>query len=170
MMVDGHLFTRDFSFTLADHKSYVNGYYELIRKCFRCSPHTLPSIALVIIESIPNKSNRRFQELAHKTFEEIQTLLGDDGVLLFPTFPQSAPFHQWPIVMNTFDYIYCGIFNALGLPSTQCPLGLDREKLPSGIQCVSARGHDRLSLAVANELEKAMGGWTSPSPLKLHRD
>ena len=168
MMVDGQLCSRDFSLTLSDHKTHVNGYYELFRKCFLSSPHTFPSIALVILEAVPNKYNQKFQSLAHKTFEEIQTLLGDDGVLLFPTFPQSAPFHRWPILMNTFDYIYCGIFNALGLPSTQCPLGLDREQLPLGIQCVSGRGHDRLCLAVAQELEQARGGWVSPSSLVLN--
>ena len=167
MMVNGETSSRDFSHALTDYKSHVNGPLELFRKLFRRSPHTIPSIALTIVERIPNKYNRKFQDLAHKTFEEIQRLLGDDGVLLFPTFPQAAPFHRWPILMNTFDYIYCGIFNALGLPSTQCPLGLNREKLPLGIQCVSARGHDRLSLAVAKELEEALGGWVPPCRTKI---
>ncbi|CAF4018998.1 unnamed protein product, partial [Rotaria sp. Silwood1] len=80
-----------------------------------------------------------------------------------PTFPQSAPVHVWPLLMNTFDYICCGVINAVGVPSTQCPLGLDSKQLPLGIQCIAGRGHDQLTLAVAQEIEQAMGGWVSPS-------
>ena len=74
-------------------------------------------------------------------------------------------FHQkiYVIIYENVYYIYCGIINALGLPSTQCPLGLDSEQLPLGMQCVAGRGHDKLCLAVAQEIEKAMGGWISPS-------
>jgi fatty acid amide hydrolase 2 len=168
MMVDGQLSSRDISLSLANYRSHVNGYAELVRKCFRRSTHTWPSIALLILEGVPNASNKHFHRLAQQFFEEMQSLLGDNGVLFFPTFPRSAPIHGWPVVMNTLDYIYCGIFNALGLPSTQCPLGLDKQQLPLGIQCVAARGHDRLTLAVAQEIERTMGGWVSPSPLLIN--
>jgi fatty acid amide hydrolase 2 len=165
MMVNGQLSSKDFSLTLSNDATYVNGYHELLQKFLFRSKHTLATICLLIVESLPNKHNKRFRELAHKFFDEIQILLGDDGVLLFPTFPQSAPYHGWPLIMNTFDYIYCGIINALGLPSTQCPLGLDKQQLPLGIQCIAARGHDQLTLAVAQEIEQAMGGWVSPSAI-----
>jgi fatty acid amide hydrolase 2 len=163
MMVDGQLSSRDFSLTLCNRTSYLNGYHELLRKFLFRSTHTLPAIGLAILEAIPNKYNKRFHKLAHKFYDEIQVLLGNDGVLFFPTFPKSAPVHGWPVILNTFDYIYCGIINALGLPSTQCPLGLDREQLPLGIQCIAGRGHDQLTLAVAQEVEQAMGGWVPPS-------
>jgi len=163
MMVDGQLSSRDFSLALCNNKSYLNGYHELLQKFLFRSTHTLATICLLIVEAVPNKHNKRFRELAHKFFNEIEVLLGDDGVLLFPTFPQSAPYHGWPLIMNTFDYIYCGIINALGLPSTQCPLGLDSQQLPLGIQCIAARGRDQLTLAVAQEIEEHMGGWISPS-------
>jgi fatty acid amide hydrolase 2 len=163
MMVDGELSSRDFSLTLCNRTSYLNGYHELLRKFLFRSTHTLPAIGLSILEALPNKYNKRFHKIAHKFFDEIQVLLGDNGILLFPTFPQSAPVHGWPLIMNTFDYIYCGIINALGLPSTQCPLGLDSQQLPLGIQCVAGRGHDQLTLAVAQEIEQARGGWVSPS-------
>lgn len=167
MMVDGQLSSRDFSLTLCNRTSYVNGYHELLRKFLFRSTHTLPAIGLAILEAIPNKYNQRFHKMAHKFHNEIQTLLGDDGVLLFPTFPKSAPVHGWPVLMNTFDYIYCGIINALSLPSTQCPLGLDSQKLPLGIQCVAGHSRDRLCLAVAQEIERAMGGWVPPSRISL---
>ena len=167
MMVDGQHSSRDFSLTLCNRTSYINGYHELLRKFLFRSTHTLPAIGLAILEAVPNKHNRRFHAMAHKFFDEIQVLLGQDGVLFFPTFPKSAPVHGWPVLMNTFDYIYCGIINALGLPSTQCPLGLDREQLPLGIQCIAGRGRDQLTLAVAQEIEKMMGGWVPPSLVNL---
>jgi fatty acid amide hydrolase 2 len=163
MMVDGQLSSRDFSKILCDNKSYINGYHELLKKFLFRSTHTLPAIGLLILEALPNKYNKYFHKLAHKFFNEMQVLLGDDGVLLFPTFPQSAPYHVWPVIQNTFDYIYCGIINALGLPSTQCPLGLNSQQLPLGIQCIAGRGYDQLTLAVAQEIEQFMGGWVPPS-------
>ncbi len=163
MMVDGQLSSRDFSVALCKNASYINGYHELFKKFLFRSTHTFPTICVLILEALPNKHNKRFREIALKFFEEMQVLLGNDGVLLFPTFPQSAPYHFWPAIQNTFDYIYCGIFNALGLPSTQCPLGLDSQQLPLGIQCIAGRGHDQLTLAVAQEIEQFMGGWVSPS-------
>ena len=163
MMVDGQLSSRDFALTLCNRTSYVNGYHELLRKFLFRSTHTLPAIGLAILEAVPNKYNKYFHQLAHKFYNEIHVLLGADGVLFFPTFPKSAPVHGWPVILNTFDYIYCGIINALGLPSTQCQLGFDREQLPLGIQCIAARGRDQLTLAVAQEVEQAMGGWVPPS-------
>jgi fatty acid amide hydrolase 2 len=163
MMVDGQASSRDFAITLGKSSSSFSGHHELLEKLLFRSTHTLATICLLIVESLPNKYNKRFRELAHKFFDELQALLGNDGVLFFPTFPQSAPYHGWPVVQNTLDYIYCGVFNALGLPSTQCPLGLDSQQLPLGIQCIAARGRDQLTLAVAQEIEEHMGGWISPS-------
>ncbi len=55
-----------------------------------------------------------------------------------------------------------GIFNIMGLPVTQCPLGLSEEGLPLGVQIVTGKLQDRLSLATALYLEKAFGGWREP--------
>jgi fatty acid amide hydrolase 2 len=62
------------------------------------------------------------------------------------------------------NFPFSGIFNALELPVTQVPLGLDANGLPLGIQVVGAKGCDHLTIAVAMQLEKAFGGWTPPSP------
>jgi fatty acid amide hydrolase 2 len=43
------------------------------------------------------------------------------------------------------------------------PLGLDRRGLPLGVQVASSWGNDHLTLAVARELERALGGWVPPS-------
>uniref|UniRef100_A0A8C5JH87 Fatty acid amide hydrolase 2 n=1 Tax=Junco hyemalis TaxID=40217 RepID=A0A8C5JH87_JUNHY len=93
--------------------------------------------------------------------EEMEALLGPDGVLLYPSHPTIAPKHHSPICMP-FNFAYTAIFNVLGLPVTQCPLGLGREGLPLGIQLVAASYNDHLTLAVARYLEKAFGGWVLP--------
>lgn len=55
-----------------------------------------------------------------------------------------------------------GILNTLGLPVTQCPLGLGEEGLPLGVQVVAGKLQDHLSLEVALFLEKTFGGWRNP--------
>ena len=40
---------------------------------------------------------------------ELEERLGDDGVLLFPPFPRTAPRHRWPLARQLalrFDYAY----------------------------------------------------------------
>ena len=51
----------------------------------------------------------------------MNSLLGEDGVLLYPSHPTPAPYHGQALV-RTFNFAYTGIFNILGLPVTQVPL------------------------------------------------
>jgi fatty acid amide hydrolase 2 len=60
------------------------------------------------------------------------------------------------------NFPFGAIFNALELPVTQVPLGLGSRGLPLGIQVVAAHGRDHLTIRVAMELERAMGGWVPP--------
>lgn len=60
-------------------------------------------------------------------------MVGHDGVFLFPTHPTAAPFHHEPLI-KPLNFAYTSAINILGLPSTACPLGLNREGLPIGIQ------------------------------------
>ena len=48
-------------------------------------------------------------------------MLGEDGVLLYPSHSTPAPYHGQALV-RTFNFAYTGIFNILGLPVTQVPL------------------------------------------------
>ena len=58
--------------------------------------------------------------------------------------------------------MYTAVFNALGLPVTQVPLGLDGEGLPLGVQVVGAPGTDVVTIAVGCALEQDFGGWVPP--------
>lgn len=66
-----------------------------------------------------------------------------------------------PLTSVVFFFL-SAIFNILGLPVTQCPLGLNKDGLPLGIQVVAGPHNDHLTLAVAQYLEKAFGGWVLP--------
>jgi hypothetical protein len=45
-------------------------------------------------------------------------LIGNDGIVFFPSFPVVAPYHSQPLFTNPLDWIYYGTFNALGFPGT----------------------------------------------------
>lgn len=93
--------------------------------------------------------------------KEMDDLLGQNGVLLYPTHPTPAPYHNEPL-LKPFNFAYTGIVNVMGLPATHCPMGVNSQGLPIGIQVISNDRNDRLCLAVAEELEKAFGGWVPP--------
>ncbi|GIY79557.1 fatty-acid amide hydrolase 2-B [Caerostris darwini] len=105
-----------------------------------------------------------FEELANEWAMEFGTILDEDTVLLMPTLPSYAPYHSGMFVLAP-GTCYTSIFNILGLPVTQCPLGFNRHGLPHGIQIVSCKNNDPLTIACAVELEKAFGGWKSPGLL-----
>ena len=50
--------------------------------------------------------------------QELGALLGRDGVLVYPSHPTPAPFHNLPI-LRIFNFAYTAIFNVLGNPVTQ---------------------------------------------------
>ena len=134
---------------------------ELASWIARRSEHTLPAIMLALIEKLTKASpaqTRRFVGLGKALRAEMVSLLGDDGVMLFPSYPTVAPRHNVAL-FPPIKWMYTAIFNVLELPVTQVPLGLDRAGLPLGIQVVGSHGNDHLTIAVACELERIFGGW-----------
>ena len=83
----------------------------------------------------------------------LQELLGDDGVLLFPSHATPAPFHSQPL-FRPFNFAYTNaVINVLLLPTTQCPLGLGSEgNVPLGIQVrFEGKGWKRTFNAIVNK-------------------
>lgn len=139
-------------------------FWELLKWMFGISKHTLPGIALALTEKMAHwntQGNENMIKKARSLRQEISTMLGDDGILIYPSHPKIAPRHHEPIAMP-FNFAYTGIFNVLALPVTQCPVGLSRDGLPLGIQLVASHYNDRLTLALAQYLEKTMVGWIPP--------
>jgi fatty acid amide hydrolase 2 len=137
---------------------------ELLRWITGRSPYTLPSIGLALIESYPKlgaKRAARAVELAAELKQELVTLIGAHGVMLYPSYPMAAPRHVRPF-LPPIQWTYTALINAMELPATQVPLGLDDEGLPLGVQIVGVHGEDHRTIAVALELERAFGGWVPP--------
>nr|XP_056715556.1 fatty-acid amide hydrolase 2 [Euleptes europaea] len=154
----------NFTDLLGDHGKPVWPSWELLKWTVGRSSHTLPAIALGLTEKFVNyspKVNTKLEGMARSLQAEMVDLLKDDGIFLYPSHPIVAPRHHEPLGMP-FNFAYTAIFNILGLPVTQCPLGLSREGLPLGIQVVAGANNDHLSLAMARYLEKEFGGWVCP--------
>jgi fatty acid amide hydrolase 2 len=137
---------------------------EIVRWALRRSPHTLPALVLALLERVTKLAPRRMRraiELGQELRAEIEELLGERGVLLYPPHPVPAPGHGRPL-LSPFRWAYTGIFNVLEMPVTQVPLGLNAEGVPLGVQVAAAPGNDHLTIGTAQRLEEAFGGWAPP--------
>jgi fatty acid amide hydrolase 2 len=131
------------------------------------SNYTLPGLFLCLLEKLPKltpQQTKKWAELGESLRKEFEELLGDNGVLLFPSYPLPAPKHGRPLLMPC-NWIYTGIWNVLYAAATQVPMGVNEDGLPVGVQVITKQGNDHLSIAVAEELERAFGGWVSPGSL-----
>lgn len=134
--------------------------WELLKAAVGKSNHTMASILFGVLSKLTSPPVSALQ-VKEKVQQDFTDLLGNDGVLLYPSFSRVAPKHHHPLfAMN--DLIYTAIFNVLGLPVTQCPLGLNEEGLPLGVQVVAGKLQDHLTLETAKFLEKTFGGWRDP--------
>lgn len=147
---------------MADHGKKVWPLWEMVKSFLGLSSHTVAAIGLALMEMVESSEPDPFiLKQKEELQKELEEVLGTDGVLLYPSHPLIAPKHHHPI-FTPFNFAYTGIFNILGLPVTQCPLGLSQGGLPLGVQVVSGKYLDRQTLATALYLEKAFGGWRDP--------
>ncbi|HEX8951616.1 MAG TPA: amidase family protein, partial [Polyangia bacterium] len=142
----------------------TRGALELAKWAVRRSPHTLPAIGLAMLERVNHLAPRRAAravELGRALRREIVDVLGDFGVMLYPSYVSPAPRHYKPL-WPPFNFVYTAIVNAMELPATQVPLGLGTGGLPLGVQIIAGPGRDHLGIAVAELLERELGGWVPP--------
>lgn len=137
---------------------------EAPRALRELSEFTLPALGLALFERVPElmpAHAKAMHEAGERLRAELESLLGDHAVLLYPSHRRAAPRHRHP--MLTFpDAGFTGIFNVMRFPVTQVPLGLDERVLPTGVQVVGGWGRDHLTIAVAQALEADLGGWVPP--------
>ncbi|KAK9702943.1 Amidase [Popillia japonica] len=107
-------------------------------------------------------NKQKYTEKLEKLKEVLLDALGDNGVFLYPC-AQIGPFKLGGHLATYPITAYTAIPNLLGLPATAVPTGFNANKLPIGIQVIAGPNQDRLTLAVAQELEKCFGGWKPPS-------
>ncbi|XP_048852278.1 fatty-acid amide hydrolase 2-A-like isoform X4 [Brienomyrus brachyistius] len=153
---------RSFAELMGTEQQKVWPLWEMAKWVVRQSSHTFPAIGLAIVEMAQSSPPSQFiVQQKEQLQNQLENLLGTDGILLYPSYPHVAPKKNLPL-LTPFNFSYAGIFNILGLPVTQCPLGLNQEGLPLGVQVVAGRFQDHLTLAVARHLEEAFGGWKEP--------
>lgn len=93
--------------------------------------------------------------------QKVYNLLDDRTVVIMPTFAEPTSFPE-EIVLQTDSAVYSAWANIMQVPATHVPMGLNKDGLPVGVQVLAGPKHDRLCLAVAEELEKEFGGWVPP--------
>jgi fatty acid amide hydrolase 2 len=141
----------------------IDAFAELFRWLRGRADHTLPAIGLALLEKLPALMPARAkQALAHaeRLRDELDATIGD-GVMLFPSYTCPAPLHHTPLLLP-IQWQYTAVLNVLELPATQVPLGLDEKARPLGIQVVARHGGDHLTIAIAQSLERDLGGWVPP--------
>lgn len=86
-----------------------------------------------------------------------QTIDGLDGVIM-PTAPSSAP----KGLASTGSPVFCVPWSMSGFPSITVPSGLDRHRLPLGIQIGTKPGQEEKLLKMAAWIEKQFGFSSGP--------
>ncbi len=154
--------------TVTDILAAEHGRPVSLRDAWRRDGQHTRALALHLISErtvalVPDALSRKTLAAARSVKREVADLLGD-GVLLHPPFPRVAPKHG-ATIGKPWVITYAALFNLLGLPVTEVPLGLNPDGLPVGVQVAAAPGRDHVSIAVALELERAFGGWVPPPRL-----
>jgi fatty acid amide hydrolase 2 len=140
---------------------------ELIKLALGRSSHTFPALALAAIEVVPKlmPGDTKATVAAARAFKrELEDRIGD-GVMLYPTYTLPAPHHGVPL-RRPIDWAYTALINVMELPSTAVPLGLGGDGIPLGCQVIAGNGQDHRCIAIALELERALGGWVPPPMLR----
>jgi fatty acid amide hydrolase 2 len=128
------------------------------------SRYTTPLLMTLASENLarfmPERLERRALAAERDLAEQVAEAIGD-GVLLHPPFARVAPRHR-RTVGRPWMLAPTAVFNLLGLPVTEVPLGLNDAGIPLGVQVAAGRDRDHVAIAAALELERAFGGWVSP--------
>lgn len=138
---------------------------EIVKNIFGLSGNTMIGLVTAIFDyggvEVGSERHKYYLKLRDQLEETFTEMLGENGVFLYPVHPTPAPYHNEPLV-RPFNFSYTAVVNCLGLPATTVPLGLSKDGLPIGIQVIANYNQDRLCFAVAEELDRAFGGWLEP--------
>ena len=173
MLSGGGTADRDTNFSeneLKDLIGFNNLIVEFILVPLGVSKHTKESMLAMLLDlSMPKDREKayplceKFEKYAAELKSEMENLLGDTGVLLMPTLPTVAYKHSTAL-MKTADIRFPILFNCLQLPVSHATIRLDKKhRLPFGLSAAAKQYNDCLTIAVAEEIETAFGGWTPPS-------
>lgn len=143
----------------------IHSLRELFKEMFGKSDYPFYIILNMLIGSVTDHVGKgrakKFFEMGELFRQEVNELLGKNGVLIYPTHPYPAVKHGRAALYLT-RVGFTGIFNILHTPATAIPMGFSEEGLPVGIQAVARKGNDHLTIAVACYLEDQGFGWIPP--------
>jgi fatty acid amide hydrolase 2 len=153
---------------LANCEGSISPFWELGKWTFGQSKLTFPAIIQTVMDAFSGppkigEDNAEAHRQRDELKQELEELMGDNGVLLYPTMPNPA-FKHHRSIFHPFDFLYCAIVNVLKLPSTTVPIGTSREGLPLGIQIVAKEGNDHVTMAVAMAIHRTLSdcSWSCP--------
>ncbi|XP_017783292.1 PREDICTED: fatty-acid amide hydrolase 2-A-like [Nicrophorus vespilloides] len=151
-------------------KEEANLFVEILKNILGRSRFSLYLLMTIVFYRyngfMPRKHLPFYQEKLETLKKAFLESLGDNGIFVYPTFPSSA-FRHYQVFTRMYGVCYSMIFNVMGCPSTQIPIGFDKHGMPIGLQIVAGPNQDRLCLAVAEELSKHFGGWVPPTTVEI---
>ncbi|XP_060804795.1 fatty-acid amide hydrolase 2 [Amyelois transitella] len=150
---------KDYELMYTNFTGKPHWFIELVKKICFMSEHHFSTLLILGEKQLlgPRMDGKWAQNLTKDIKEDLFKKLGDNGVLLLPSGPNSAPYHNSCYFFPTNTSFFM-LPNFLKCPATQVPLGVDSSGMPIGIQVVAAPNNDGLCLAVAKYLEKEFGG------------
>ena len=133
MMRNGKINSNSLNKLVTDtSKQDYNPLKELIKSPFGKSDFTFYTILISILEKLPMKEAENLAIRAYEMKHKIESLLGNNSVIITAGYPSVAPYHHQQI-FNPFDFSFFALYNVLGLPCTQCPISLcPKTGLPLG--------------------------------------
>lgn len=153
------------SFEMTGRQGNANLVLELFKWFLGISDHILPVIISGLMNKIltpkDEKAAWKYYQKLDKIENAFEKILGTNGIFIYPTGPDYALYHGQALC-KPFNVSYTAIFNLLGYPVSQCPVTMSKDGLPIGLQIVSGLYSDHLTIAVAEEIERAFGGWVKP--------
>lgn len=96
----------------------LNPYVEVLKKITGQSDFTWGAIYSLVDEILPQENEEKMQLMTKICEEALENLLGDDGILFYPSYTRTAPFHYAPLI-QIYNFSYWSIWNVLKNPATQ---------------------------------------------------
>ena len=132
-----------------------------IRRLLEAAGTAEPSAQLepqLATPEVPSAELTRLLELRDRFRSEALAFWQDHDVLLSPVNAEPAMMPgEWANKLKSFSYTY--LYNELGWPGAVVRCGTSANGLPIGVQILAAPWREDRCLAVARQLERALGGW-----------
>eukprot|EP00758_Cryptobia_borreli_P005937 Tbor_TRINITY_DN5016_c0_g2::TRINITY_DN5016_c0_g2_i2::g.14346::m.14346/K19176/FAAH2; fatty acid amide hydrolase 2 len=140
------------SFTDNMNNSYdapINPYKELLYLLLGKPSHTLAAILLMMLEQVMTLMPQMYYTKSYKRASDLMAsvtaTLGDDAVIIVPTYPEPAQKHHQP-KWFPFRFQYTALFNAISTPATAVPIWLpddSEETVATDIRRGNVKQQDR---------------------------